>query len=513
MKFKKAIGLIILSLPFTVNLKAQMKEGYKAEVEVQAIGTTNGTVPFWMRSNQFGSVPLNGVSGSVIGRLSKDYAELSTSDKLYGRKKVFDWGFGFEGRANGGKNSNLQLIEGYVKAKASIFQLKAGRSKDIMGFNGDTLLSSGNFAVSGNALGIPKVELSIPEYYRLPILGGILSIKGNFSHGWIGNMRTNPLTAIIEGQSDTLQYNLYSYLHQKSFYGRVGKKEWKLNLFGGFSHQGTWGGEDKMYGNLYTLSKVETFMYVAIGKAYHAKGIPGSKIGNQLGSIDLGAEYKFNSFNLKIYRQFFYDIGGLYHLNNLRDGLNGVSLTNNRYIDLSDSFQWKNLLFEFFYSYNQGGEIWSKPSPSGAEDYYNNYFYQQGWSYRGEALGSPLITPKHYARNGQSSETKSYFINNRVIAFHSGYKGTYKGWDNTIKLTYSLNYGTFGTSPASRSLGSRLVFRTTNLFKKVEQLTTSFEVGKVLERNYYFSVLAAIDNGKLLNNSFGFQLRLKKSFN
>ena len=28
-----------------------------------------------------------------------------------------------------------------------------------------------------------------------------------------------------------------TYLHQKSLYGRFGKPEWKLKLYGGFNHQ------------------------------------------------------------------------------------------------------------------------------------------------------------------------------------------------------------------------------------------------------------------------------------
>jgi hypothetical protein len=500
MKFKKAIGLIILSLPFTVNLKAQIKEGYKAEVEVQAIGTTNGTVPFWMRSNQFGSVPLNGVSGSVIGRLSKDYAELSTSDKLYGRKKVFDWGFGFEGRANGGKNSNLQLIEGYVKAKAWIFQLKAGRAKDVTGINGDTSLTSGNFVISGNALGIPKIELSIPEYYTVPLFNGLFAFKGTFAHGWVGTTRM----LNSEKRPET-------YFHQKSLYGKLSQKDWRLSFEAGFNHQSYWGAEKVIYGDLYTLSDAETFLYVLLGKAYHSPGIPGSKIGNQIGSIDLAVQYDFPRVKVKAYRQQFYDIGGLFHLANLRDGLNGISFHNNSVVD-KNGLQWKAILLEVFHTYNQGGEVWSKPTPSGPEDYYNNYMYRDGWSYGGENLGNPFITSVLHARPGQANSDQ-YFINNRVTAFHIGFNGSLNDYDLKIKTSYSLNYGTFQTSPAAKLSGNIKVYNTDNLFKKVNQFSLYVQSGKSFKNNLYMSCELGFDNGQLLENSLGIGFKLKKSFN
>ena len=68
------------------------------------------------------------------------------------RISIFDWGASFEGRANLGQGSNLILIEGYGKIRLSIFEFRAGRSKEIMGLC-DTTLSSGSFSVSGNNLG------------------------------------------------------------------------------------------------------------------------------------------------------------------------------------------------------------------------------------------------------------------------------------------------------------------------------------------------------------------------
>jgi len=68
--------------------------------------TSNETVPFWLRSNQFGSVPLDGPSLSLIGFARKDFKP--------GKEKLFDWGVSFEGRANVGEGSDLKLIDGFT---------------------------------------------------------------------------------------------------------------------------------------------------------------------------------------------------------------------------------------------------------------------------------------------------------------------------------------------------------------------------------------------------------------
>src|SRR5665648_520631 len=88
---------------------------------VGAIGgyTTPGYVPFWLRSNQYGSIPLDNASLSLTGSARKDYDR--------SKSRIVDWGFSVEGRANLGKGSNFTLIEGYGKLRVSIFEIRAGR--------------------------------------------------------------------------------------------------------------------------------------------------------------------------------------------------------------------------------------------------------------------------------------------------------------------------------------------------------------------------------------------------
>jgi len=165
---KKLYFILSLCLLFITAISAQEID---IHYNVQAIGsyTTPDHVPFWLRSNKYGVIPLDKASMSFAGSIQKEY----NKDK----SRLFDWGASIEGWANVGNKSTFYLTEGFAKVRLSVFELRAGRSKDIMGLC-DTTLSSGAFAVSGNALGIPKIQISIPEFYSISFLGDLFAFKG-----------------------------------------------------------------------------------------------------------------------------------------------------------------------------------------------------------------------------------------------------------------------------------------------------------------------------------------------
>jgi hypothetical protein len=412
-----------------------------------------------------------------------------------------DWGASVEGRGNIGHKSNFTLVEGYGKLRVSVFEIRAGRTKEIMGLC-DTSLSSGAFAVSGNALGIPKIQIAIPEFYSLPLFGKLFAFKGNFAHGWIGE------TPVMTVYDTILQ--IKTWLHQKSLYGRFGRPGWKLKLYGGFNHEVFWGNEKTNYGNYYTLSTFKTYLYVITGKVYGTDYIPWSKIGNHLGSIDLGFEYEFKNIRLFAYRQNFYDCGALAHLANIRDGLNGVSLVNTR--QTGNGFQWKKMLIEVLSTKNQAGELWSPPTASGDEDYYNNYQYTRGYSYKGNGIGTPFICTRTWTRAGLPAEPGEGFINNRVIAFHFGFEGSIQKWDFILKTSYSLNYGTFGTSEVGHTLGRIRTLPLYGIFSETKQFSAYIEANKELKNELNFGILGAFDVGGLYYNSFGILFSVAKYF-
>jgi hypothetical protein len=369
----------------------------------------------------------------------------------------------------------------------------------------DSTLSTGAFSVSGNALGIPKVELSIPEYWRVPVLGGIFSFKGSFAYGWFGNTPINPVGG--GGAKKDQIPPISSYYHQKSLYGRFGMPGWRLNIFAGINHQTMYGNEDDIYKD-FNLGKLESFFYVATGKTWRANSGFATKLGNQLGSVDLGATYDFRNIQLFVYRQQVYDVGALSKLANIRDGLTGISLKNKQ----KGNSGWSKILVEFLYTKNQAGELWSPVTKSGDENYYNNYMYGSGWSYGDRSIGSPFLTPRHEARDDLRNKQTEYFVNNRVIAFHGGFVGNIGSVNITTKLSYSRNFGTYGTSPIGSSLGKRRDPLPPPYFQEVNQFSGYVEGSKMLKNNWEVGLATAFDSGKLLYNSFGLMLNVRKSF-
>ena len=479
----KIILLIAGILSLGQTLKGQDNNIY-SEIGVGGNFISKNHVPFWLRSNQFGSIPPPGNSGSIYGNFKKYY---DTVDQ-----HLIDWGGSLEGRINLGDKTEGIIVEGYLKTAISIFEIKAGRVKEIMGLV-DSTLSTGAFSMSGNALGIPKLEISIPEYYEIPVLGGVFAFKGNFAYGWVGDVPVQ-----------THNIGVYkTHFNQSSFYGRIGNESWKLNLFGGFNHEVFFGNEKSIFGNGFKLSGWQSFVDVATGKTYQ-----GSKIGNHIGSIDLAASYNFDNFRIFVYRQNFYDEGALFHLANLADGLNGISITNQN--ESTGSFHWNKLILEFFYSANQAGYPWSKITPSGDENYYNNYEYANGYSYKGQAIGNPLISAAKDTRTFPNNKG-DYFNNNRVSAIHIAAEASIHSIVFTGKLTYSDNLGTFSTSPYGSSRGS-LRIPPVGHFKKSKQVSGFLQIVKHFEHGYSASMMLASDRGQLLYNSIGASFRISKSF-
>ncbi len=460
------------------------------KVEAQGIYNSNGQVPFWFRSNQFGSIPLDGASGSFIGSAVRDYSA--------DRSKLFDWGAGFEGRANLGSEAQATLIEGYAKVRLGMVQLKAGRSKEIMGIVGDSVLSSGSFSVSGNALGVPQVSLSIPEFYTIPVFGGLFAVKGNFAHGWLGTLQMDPTFRLEESKT---------YFHQSSFYGRVGRPDGRFKAYAGFNHQVYWGNYNNTHPRNTKLTTWEEFVKVVLGQV-HVE----SKVGNHLGSLDLALEYRFPTFEIKAYRQNFYEVGALSKLANIRDGLNGLVFTNLNQ-KTNSTLYWKRFLVEVLYTKNQAGEIWSKETKSGAENYYNNYQYLKGWSYNSLNLGSPFLTNINYVRKNLAIDNQDYFINNRVVALNLGLEGSISDILFRTKLSYSRNYGTYRTSgQPHRNVYGIQPGNPDLYFKPVNQMSFYLEGRKTIQNNLIVGLAMAIDRGGLLYNSLGGIASIAKSF-
>lgn len=464
---RKSLLIILIALYTSLGTFGQNVES-TLELQLNA----NNHVPFWMRTNKFGSVPSKGISSSIIGNVYKHYGDSA----LY---RKFDYGLGLEVRANIGNESKVTIIEGYGKVKYDFIEVRAGRFKEFLGLV-DSSLSMGSFSISGNALGIPKIELRVPEYWPRK---GLISGRGNFAHGWYGYIPTKGTLA----QTDSL----YTYFHQKSLWVRIARPHWKIKFYGGFVDNAYWGDEYKLHES-FNMSKFQRYWSVISGKVWQQ-----SKVGNHVGNIDARVEYDLTNYRIAAYRQFFYEVGALWHLANIADGLMGVSIQKkNRG---SKQWDWEKLVLELLYTKNQAGEPWSKPTPTGNENYLNHYLYNYGWSYRDQSLGTSFITPRHAARRNlpASSNELEYFVNNRLWGAQVGFEGQILDWDTRAKLSYTRNFGTRATE---------------KVFPVSNQISFNIESRKPLKNNYAAGFILSADTGELLPDAVGITLSLAKHF-
>ncbi|RXK87337.1 capsule assembly Wzi family protein [Filimonas effusa] len=480
-------GVVLFVLPVTA---FSQKDNIHGTVSLFTSFTSNSQPPLWLKSVNYGNLQLPRGSLGLITKIQKEYDSIALRS---GPVWAFKVQACFMSTIRGEREA--QLTEAYVKFRQRKFEITLGRWSSQSGLV-DSSLSSGAFSISGNALGIPQARLSI-DYLNL--FKGFVAIKTAYGAGYLGN---TPVAAGFHvSQAQT-------YYHHQDVYIRLGKPSQKITFEGGITHEVFWGNEKAIFGPDYTLPVWKTYLYIVTGIPFGHNSILSSKVGNHVGSVDGRFFIDLKNISLCIYRQQFYDVGALFHLTNIQDGLTGAVISNKCLA--AEKIAWKKFLIEFFYSKSQGGEVNARITPSGDEDYYNNYLYPDGWSYRAMALGNPFITPVYMSRPGQVSRPDQFFINNRVAALHAGIELSVDKAYCRILLSASRNYGTYASSQFGSSRGSSRYIGPPPYFKEVEQFSGYIEYVKPLAGNVEVGVKTAVDIGQLLPSTAGIIFSLRK---
>lgn len=433
-----------------------------------------GQTPFWLRSLEYGQVQNQspGLGASILIK------------KNYSFTKKYDYSYGLEANAWTGKKSDLFLSEAYIGAKKGKWELWMGMKKEIYGL-GDSTLSSGFYAWSGNSLPLPKIKLATRDY--LPLLKNYMGVHMTYSHGWLDNM------GALQG----------ALLHQKSLYMRLGKPSSRINLFGGLNHQVQWAGERKKYQtgpraiNQYPNS-LSTYFYV-ITALKNRNLIPldpltskddlDNQFGNHLGSIDMAMRIRLKSGNLLFYKQTGYETGQVFSLVTADDGLNGISYTRNKpsFID--------HVTFEFLYTGNQGSYIsWIGKVFNVFDTHYGetvppfyNLARSSGWTYSGNEIGTPLlmVDAKTYLNEGNT------FSFNAVKSFYIGLRGHL-----SADFTYQL-----------RASSASYTYLVPKKGPELKQFSSSFTLfHPIKNRKATWSAALGYDQGDMLPGNVGLLL-------
>ncbi|GAB3883612.1 capsule assembly Wzi family protein [Spirosoma agri] len=485
--------LLLPCLLFVSTCFSQTTKPLRYATEVGSYFSTSGQTPFWLRANQYGIVPIDQARLTVRHAMHVDYhdAPRTRRDSLQARNRRVDWGWRAEGVLNAGHTVRLLIPEAYLKVRLGAVEVWGGRRREVVGLV-DSALTSGSYSMSGNALPMLKFQVGLPQYWPRK---GLVAIKGFYAHGWF--------------EVDRFVKN--TMLHQKALYVRLGKPNWRVKLYGGMNHQVIWGGTTTQLPNTRIKNNLlpSTFRdYIDVVTASSLGGRANvdtnrisqfdreNRIGNHLGTVDLGFEYTGRSFAVFAYRQNIYEDGSLFHLTNLRDGLNGLRIRNLRPFD-PHRVQIESVLFEYLFTENQGGSLFIDNSEAerGRDNYFNHSQYQDGWSRYGMTIGTPFITPSTDSRS--DLPRYGFTNNNRVAVMHAGLSGhVLDRFRFQVKASYSENLGTYEV-PFPETI---------HQFSGVLTVATLLPVLNGLTLN----TAIATDTGGLYPNSVGFYVGVRK---
>jgi len=486
----KNLPLYTLLCLTTLTSYAQILKNIKSSVGGGFFTSTSNQNPFWVRANQYGTVPLESQIFQLRGNFKTEYDSTKNLETHKFIKK-FDYAFGVELVGNVGRMNQFVLPEAYFKTRLGAFEFYAGRRREIVGLV-DTALTSGSYIWSGNALPLPKIQISIPNY--IPInRSGSIAVKGAFSHGWFGTQ------GIVQN----------FYLHQKYFYARFGKPSSKLKFYTGFNHHVQWGGRSEKLSDIDwgiydptikgKLAPYPWYSYQFVVIPFLQKLVPinsqkvpgydsGLAIGNHLGSAEIAFDYKTKIGLFSLYHQKPYDFArSLYNFNNIEDGLNGFSVKLNKSHSLINS-----ILIEFLYTKSQGRERFGKIRDSNygeVDNYFSHGQYQNGWSYNSNIIGTPFISTENYLQSPRTNYL-GFVTNNRVKAIYLGLYGYINPkTTHQVKLSYSNNFGLYGLPLSSA--------------KSIQQFSSSIAFNRDISIKQKINLIFAYDTNGLFKPSLG----------
>ncbi|RVU25590.1 hypothetical protein EOJ36_04005 [Sandaracinomonas limnophila] len=468
-----------LFLSTYLTIFAQKSNSFYLNSGIDFYVSNNNITPYWLRNNQYGKVPLKNPTTVIDLRMGNVY-------KLRNTKYILK--YEIELTKQFGQENNFWITQGYLGLKNKLFDLYFGRRREIFGL-GDTLLTSGFYAWSGNAVPIPKIQIGSNGFIN--IFKGKIGLFFNYAHGW----------------RDNQMYIKNGFLHQKSIYFRLGKPHNKFNLFYGINHQVYWGGQrfdDNNNLNATYGSGLASYFYVVTGIKSKNLVNPdensnpdelGNQFGNHLGSIDILASYKSKIGEISIYRQFAYETGRILNLTTANDGISGIS------IKMGANKIIEKFNIEYIYTFNQGyfdsgisKFLNLKDTHEGERESYFNHSYGP-WQYWGKGIGTPIIIYNPDSGNGNDI----FFYKNAIKAISINTIGYLKN----IKLRYLIKFshGTYYTPSKYMTYDEPT--------DPEKQFSIGINLEKTLNKEIKLNLGIGLDSGKMLKETIGGKLGLR----
>lgn len=437
----------------------------KYELGFTGVGSTGVYAPFWLQSANYGQISASPNSANMNVGFSKDFNKKSA---------VFDYGFKADVLLQTYDNKTKAYFhEAYLKARFSVFDMIVGAREEHLGTQ-DSSLSCGGFLFSKNARPMPKVTLGIERFTPVPFTKGYLEVKGAVAHGWF--------TDNIGGTN--------ILLHHKYIYFRAGGSL-PFHFQYGVDHVAQWGGN--VPGGQQPTS-LSDYLRIVMGSSGGSSALETDQInalGNHIISQSMKADYRIYNFTISAYWQNISEDSPKFMTNTMNkpDGLWGISIRNNKLPII------KGLVYEYLNSTDQSGPFHDKDGIvyGGADSYFQNGVYQNGWTYFSRTIGTPFISSPVYNKDGGVS-----VVNTRVQVHHIGLEGDICGYNYKALCSLSKNYGSYGAPYPEMIRNTSLLLEVKKQFPKLSNIELGCSVGA--------------DIGKLYGNSVGCMVSVRKSF-
>lgn len=415
--------------------------------------------PFWFTSNRQG-LSTTEPSGLMM-RLG-----LNGSMHL---PNQFHFSYGMDVAVAAGYQSDYYLHQIYVDAGYKWFDLSVG-AKERWGELVNPSLSSGGLTWSGNSRPIPQIRLEVPEFTRLGILGGLVSLKGHIAYGWYKDNDWREDQAIK--YSNPPEYTDHILHHSKSMFIRIGDTErFPLEFIAGLEMYAQFGGtrhnirlnpDEPLTESVDLPHDAQSYWKILL--PVNKEGEQSKENGNTLGSWHLALGLTLDKWQYRLYYEHFYedhssmlgienkpDLGGHRNLisfgmkRNWLDGLFGLE------INAPEGLPFSNIVFEVLNTRGQCGPILIdgntiikngdpiiKEVVDGKDDMYSHAIYSSYTNF-GYANGNPALISPAYNKDGDL-----YFRSNRVLMYHLGIDGHItERLDYRLLTTHATHWGTY----------------------------------------------------------------------
>lgn len=437
-----------------VHTNAKLDENTTYMTEIQA-SFSSGKTPLWLNANKYGLSSLDEANGyvraAVVRPLQADSARRWAVG--YGADIVVPLNY----------TSGFVVQQAFVEARWLHGTLGVGSKEYPMEMKNQTL-SSGSQTLGINARPVPQVRIALPEYWRLPFLGGWLHLKGHIAYGMMtDDSWQHSFTSRKSKYADRVLY------HSKAGYLKIGKDGGSsplsvelglemAELFGGRPYQPDKNGEMV---RIPTHTGLSAFWNAFVpGGKDATDGMYVNKEGDILGSWVARVGYDRERWRLSVYADHFFedhsqmfllDYNGYgtgsewnkwkrsrYFMYALRDIMLGGEL------NLKDGTWLRDVVVEYIYTKYQSGPYNHDRTQNisdhvaGVDDYYNHSTYT-GWQHWGQVMGNPLYRSPIYNTDGSIS-----VADNRFWALHLGADGRPAArLGYRILATYQVGWGTY----------------------------------------------------------------------